>query len=119
MCARREAGSKENGGGSETLVTEKRKGKGILKQIVRRLAPLECERLDGFPDGWTEKRKDGRGISDNARYMALGNSIAIPCAVRVFRGIIAAEAEVEEKQEETPALAAVVGAAEEEWKFGE
>lgn len=83
-----------NGGGSETLVTEKRKGKGILKHIVRRLTPLECERLDGFPDGWTEKRKDGRGISDNARYMALGNSIAVPCAVRVFRGIMAVEKEV-------------------------
>lgn len=54
----------------------------------------QCERLQGFQDGWTEKRKDGRGISDNARYMALGNSIAVPCAVRVFRGIVAAEAEV-------------------------
>lgn len=83
-----------NGGGSETLVTEKRKGKGILKHIVRRLTPLECERLDGFPDGWTQKRKDGREISDNARYTALGNSIAVPCAARVFRGIIAAEMEV-------------------------
>lgn len=85
-----------NGGGSETLVTEKRKGKGILKHIVRRLTPLECERLDGFPDGWTQERKDGRGISDNARYTALGNSIAVPCAVRVFRGIVAAEMEVAE-----------------------
>lgn len=83
-----------NGGGSETLATEKRKGKGILKHIVRRLTPLECERLDGFPDGWTQKRKDGREISDNARYTALGNSIAVPCAARVFRGIIAAEMEV-------------------------
>ena len=87
-----------NGGGSETLVTEKRKGKGILKHIVRRLTPLECERLDGFPDGWTQERKDGRGISDNARYTALGNSIAVPCAARVFRGIIAAEAEVMESE---------------------
>lgn len=68
--------------------------KGILKNIVRRLTPLECERLDGFPDGWTQKRKDGREISDNARYIALGNSIAVPCAARVFRGIIAAEMEV-------------------------
>lgn len=83
-----------NGGGSETLVTEKRKGKGILKHIVRRLTTLECERLDGFPDGWTQEGKDGRGISDNARYTALGNSIAVPCAVRVFRGIMAVEKEV-------------------------
>ena len=79
-------------------MTEERKGKGILKHIVRRLTPLECERLDGFPDGWTQERKDGRGISDNARYTALGNSIAVPCAARVFRGIIAAEAEVMESE---------------------
>ena len=84
-----------NGGGSETLITEKRKGKGILKNIVRRLTPTECERLDGFPDGWTQQDTKGKTISDNARYMALGNSIAVPCAVRVFRGIMAAEAEVE------------------------
>lgn len=83
-----------NGGGSETLITEKRRKKGILRHIVRRLTPLECERLDGFLDGWTEYGANGSRISDNARYMALGNSIAVPCAVRVFRGIVAAEAEV-------------------------
>ena len=42
--------------------------------VVRRLTPLECERLQGFPDGWT----DIPGASDTARYKALGNSIAIP-----------------------------------------
>ena len=52
--------------------------------IVRRLTPLECERLQGYPDGWTDigewvdskgkKRKD----SDSPRYKALGNSIALP-----------------------------------------
>lgn len=42
-------------------------------QTVRRLTPTECERLQGFPDGWTE------GLSDSARYKALGNSVAIPC----------------------------------------
>ena len=52
---------------------------------VRRLTPLECERLQGFPDGWTdigewvdEKGKHHPGSSDAARYRALGNSIAIP-----------------------------------------
>ncbi len=43
--------------------------------LVRRLTPLECERLQGFPDGWT----DLPGASDSARYRALGNSVAIPC----------------------------------------
>jgi DNA (cytosine-5)-methyltransferase 1 len=47
--------------------------------FVRRLTPLECERVQGFPDGWTEYGIDGRRISDNQRYRALGNSVAIPC----------------------------------------
>ena len=50
---------------------------------VRRLTPLECERLQGFPDGWT----DIPGASDSARYKALGNSVAIPCVDFVMRGI--------------------------------
>lgn len=61
---------------------------------IRRQTPTECERLDGFPDGWTQQDTKGNIISDNARYMALGNSIAVPCAVRVFQGIVAVEAEV-------------------------
>ena len=52
--------------------------------IVRRLTPLECERLQGFPDGWTDigEYTDSNGkkkkASDSARYKALGNSIALP-----------------------------------------
>ena len=53
--------------------------------IVRRLTPLECERLQGYPDGWTDigswvdsKGKKHPESSDAARYKALGNSIAIP-----------------------------------------
>ena len=52
--------------------------------IVRRLTPLECERLQGFPDGWTDigEYTDSKGkkkkTSDSARYKALGNSIALP-----------------------------------------
>ena len=42
--------------------------------VVRRLTPTECERLQNFPDGWT----DIPGASDTARYKALGNSIALP-----------------------------------------
>lgn len=51
---------------------------------VRRLTPLECERLQGFPDGWTDigawtdSKGKRRETSDAARYKALGNSIAIP-----------------------------------------
>lgn len=56
--------------------------------IVRRLTPRECERLQGFPDDWTRYGANGKEIKDTPRYKALGNSIAIPCADRVFKGII-------------------------------
>ena len=45
------------------------------RRLIRRLTPLECERLQGYPDGWTNVP----GASDSARYKALGNSVAIPC----------------------------------------
>ena len=51
--------------------------------LIRRLTPLECERLQGFPDGWT----DIGGAADSARYRALGNSVAIPCVEYVLYGI--------------------------------
>ena len=54
--------------------------------LIRRLTPLECERLQGFPDGWTALP----GASDSARYRALGNSVAIPCVEFIMRGIVIA-----------------------------
>lgn len=57
----------------------------ITDGYVRRLTPLECERLQGYPDGWTDigawtdsKGKLHKECSDTARYRALGNSIALP-----------------------------------------
>ena len=47
---------------------------------VRRLTPTECERLQGFPDGWTAipwKRKPASECADGPRYRALGNSMAV------------------------------------------
>jgi len=55
--------------------------------IVRRLTPTECERLQGYPDGWTAFGHDGKTISDTARYMMLGNSVAVPCVVYIMLGI--------------------------------
>lgn len=52
-------------------------------KLVRRLTPLECERLQGFPDGWTDIPK----AADSPRYKALGNSVAVPCVDFVLRGI--------------------------------
>lgn len=45
---------------------------------VRRLTPVECERLQGFPDGWTDVPHRGKPASDSPRYKALGNSMAVP-----------------------------------------
>ena len=53
------------------------------KYIVRRLTPLECVRLQGYPDCWL----DGVEGSDSAKYKALGNSLAIPCAFDVMNRI--------------------------------
>lgn len=56
----------------------------VLNWIVRRLTPVECERLQGFPDGWTDIGEwvDENGKkhkpADSPRYKALGNSIALP-----------------------------------------
>ena len=60
-----------------------------LPKLIRRLTALECERLQGFPDGWT----DLPGASDSARYRALGNSVAIPCVEFIMRGIAMAVGE--------------------------
>jgi site-specific DNA-cytosine methylase len=45
---------------------------------VRRLTPTECERLQGFPDGWTAIPFRGKPASDGPRYKAIGNSMAVP-----------------------------------------
>jgi site-specific DNA-cytosine methylase len=49
---------------------------------VRRLTPLECERLQGFPDNWTE------GQSDSARYKQMGNAVAVPVVEWIISGIV-------------------------------
>ena len=75
------------GGGNVPMVEE--------KMIVRRLTPLECERLQGFPDGWTDigEWTDSKGKkhkdADSPRYKALGNSIAIPFWFYLLRRISA------------------------------
>lgn len=94
------------GGGSETIVTESHRTKesipnkpksikDILKKavqkiiyIIRRLTPVECERLQGYPDNWTKYGADGTEIADTARYRAIGNSICVFCAERVYLGIL-------------------------------
>ena len=55
---------------------------------VRRLTPLECERLQGAPDGWTD------GQSDSARYRQLGNAVAVPVFEWVARRLVAIDARI-------------------------
>lgn len=83
--------SKNNGGYSLNYQNPVRMG-----NCVRRLTPLECERLQGYPDKWTDigewvdsKGKKHKESSDSARYKALGNSIALPFWFYLLRRISA------------------------------
>lgn len=80
-----------SGGGSTEMNEEEKQ----IRTVVRRLTPLECERLQGFPDGWTDigEWTDSKGKvhqpADSPRYKALGNSIAIPFWFYLLRRISA------------------------------
>jgi DNA (cytosine-5)-methyltransferase 1 len=50
----------------------------VATHDVRRLTPMECERLQGFPDGYTDIRPKGKPTPDGPRYKAMGNSMAVP-----------------------------------------
>lgn len=52
--------------------------------IIRRLTPVECERLQGFDDNWTKWGKDGELISDTQRYQLLGNSVTTNVVEHIF-----------------------------------
>jgi DNA (cytosine-5)-methyltransferase 1 len=51
---------------------------GGVSMAVRRLTPVECERLQGFPDTYTDIKSNGKATPDGPRYKALGNSMAVP-----------------------------------------
>lgn len=58
-------------------------GQGVSQ--VRRLTPIECERLQGFPDNWTD------GQADSARYKQMGNAVAVPVVEWIMRRLVAAD----------------------------
>lgn len=61
---------------------------GVMQQMaVRRLTPKECERLQGFPDGYTDIRPKGKDTPDGSRYKALGNSWAVPVVAWIGKRI--------------------------------
>lgn len=78
-CSTLKAKAGNIGNGSECLIAEK-----AIRWIVRRLTPVECERLQGFPDNytnigdWTDSKGKNHKYADSPRYKALGNSIALP-----------------------------------------
>lgn len=53
-----------------------------VNNVIRKLTPVECERLMGLPDDWTQ------GGSDSVRYRALGNSLVLPCATFIFNRLV-------------------------------
>ena len=55
---------------------------GVPGMAVRRLTPVECERLQGFPDNWTE------GQSDSTRYKQMGNAVAVPVVEWIIQNIV-------------------------------
>ena len=59
-----------------------RQPKILEKSTIRRLTPTECERLQGFPDGWTE------GISDSQRYKCLGNAVTVNVVSEIIKNIL-------------------------------
>lgn len=62
----------------------------MQSHTVRRLTPLECERLQGYPDGWTNIEFHGKPAPDTRRYKAIGNGMAQPCADFVIQSIVEA-----------------------------
>jgi site-specific DNA-cytosine methylase len=64
----------------------------VPPSTVRRLTPTECERLQGFPDGWTAERIDEvKGLvtqADSSRYKQMGNAVAVPCVEWIVNRLV-------------------------------
>ena len=56
---------------------------------VRRLTPMECERLQGFPDSWTKFDAEGNEITDGHRYKQMGNAVAVPVVEWIVKRLVA------------------------------
>lgn len=71
----------------------------MINRKVRRLTPMECERLQGLPDGYTDIEFQGKPPSDAKRYKAIGNGMSQPCADFIMRQIaIYADAQQEGRE---------------------
>jgi DNA (cytosine-5)-methyltransferase 1 len=65
-----------------TLRAGTKQSTGVLDAIVRRLTPTECERLQGFPDGWTGEQ------ADSNRYKQMGNAVAVPVVQWIINRVV-------------------------------
>lgn len=80
-------GQGSRAGGEREFVAQQ----GGHNTVVRRLTPTECERLQGFPDGWTDVPWNGKDHApDSHRYKACGNSMAVPVMQWIGRRLEAA-----------------------------
>ena len=59
----------------------------VLDKRIRRLTPIECERLQGFPDNWTKTGKELGEISDSQRYKMCGNAVTVDVVEAVAKKI--------------------------------
>jgi site-specific DNA-cytosine methylase len=69
----------------------------VATDAVRRLTPIECERLQGFPDNWTEQRHDYKKDrvveqADSSRYKQMGNAVAVPVVDWIIGRLVEADA---------------------------
>ena len=78
---------KDNGDPMFTLTAQDRHGILIQDMNIRRLTPIECERLQGFPDDWTKYGKDGELISDSQRYKCCGNAVTVDVVKEIAKAI--------------------------------
>lgn len=84
---------RENGNIAPTLQARMGTGGNQVPMVgVRRLMPIECERLQGFPDGWTD------GQSDSARYRQLGNAVAVPVVEWIGNRIVKTETRLTQRE---------------------
>ena len=72
----------EEGAPSYTLDRAQHASVVVPPSVVRRLTPTECERLQGFPDGWTEGQTDGH------RYKQMGNAVAVPVVEWIMERLV-------------------------------
>ena len=80
-------------GGDPSYTVDTTGAQSVATATVRRLTPTECERLQGFPDGWTAERIDEvKGLvtqADSHRYKQMGNAVAVPCVEWIVNGLVA------------------------------